>query len=209
VKRTLGVCYYPEHWLESQWETDAIRMAEVGLTWVRIGEFAWGRMEPESGRLDWGWLDRAIETLGRHGLKVVLGTPTATPPRWMLEKHPDMLGVNAQGQERGFGSRRHYCFSHRGYRAACARIVTLMAERYGRNPYVAAWQTDNEYGCHDTTLSYSPAARDAFRDWCAQRYQSPQALNRAWGNVFWSMDYAAFDEIEPVSYTHLRAHETM
>ncbi len=195
MKRTLGVCYYPEHWPDAQWAKDAARMAALGLTWVRIAEFAWSRMEPEPGRMDWGWLDRAIAILGAAGLKVVLGTPTATPPRWMLTRHPDMLAMDAQGRPRGFGSRRHYCFSHRGYRAECARIVTLMAERYGGNPHVAAWQTDNEYGCHDTVLSYSPAAAAAFRDWLAQKYQSPQALNRAWGNVFWSMDYAGFDEI--------------
>jgi beta-galactosidase len=195
TKRTLGVCYYPEHWPEDWWAGDAARMAGIGLTWVRIGEFAWTRMEPEPGRMDWGWLDRAIATLGAAGLKVVLGTPTATPPRWMLTKHPDMLAVDAEGRPRGFGSRRHYCFSHRGYRAECARIVTLLAERHGQNPHVAAWQTDNEYGCHDTVLSYSPAALAAFRDWLAQKYQSPQALNRAWGNVFWSMDYGSFDEI--------------
>ena len=195
MKRTLGVCYYPEHWPESKWAEDAARMAALGLTWVRIGEFAWSRMEPEPGRFDWEWLDRAIAVLGGAGLKVVLGTPTATPPRWMLEKHPDMLAVDAEGRPRGFGSRRHYCFSHRGYRQESARIVTELARRYGRNPHVAAWQTDNEYGCHDTVLSYSDASRDAFREWLAQRYQSPQALNRAWGNVFWSMEYSSFDEI--------------
>ena len=195
MKRTLGVCYYPEHWPEEKWAEDATRMAALGLTWVRIGEFAWSRMEPEPGRFDWDWLDRAIAVLGGAGLQVVLGTPTATPPRWMLEKHPDMLAVDAQGRARGFGSRRHYCFSHRGYRTECARIVTELARRYGRNPHVAAWQTDNEYGCHDTVLSYSDAARDAFREWLAQRYQSPQAMNRAWGNVFWSMEYASFDEV--------------
>ena len=195
MKRSLGVCYYPEHWPVEQWADDAARMAKLGLTWVRIGEFAWARMEPTPRSYDWDWLDRAIDTLGRAGLKVVLGTPTATPPRWMLTKHPDMLALDQDGRPRGFGSRRHYCFSHRPYRAECARIVAAMAERYGQNPYVAAWQTDNEYGCHDTTLSYSPAALHAFRDWLAQRYQSPQALNRAWGNVFWSMDYASFDEI--------------
>jgi beta-galactosidase len=191
----LGVCYYPEQWPEAQWAEDAARMAETGLTWVRIGEFAWSRMEPEPGTWDFGWLDRAIATLGAAGLKVVLGTPTATPPRWMLTKHPDMLSKDVEGRTRGFGSRRHYCFSHRGYRAECARIVAVLAERYGRNPHVGAWQTDNEYGCHDTTLSYSDAARDAFRDWLAQRYQSPDALNRAWGNVFWSMEYADFSDI--------------
>lgn len=195
MKRTLGVCYYPEHWPEPQWTEDADRMAALGLTWVRIGEFAWSRMEPEPGRYDWGWLDRVIETLGAKRLKVVLGTPTATPPRWMIDRHPDMLAVDRDGKPRGFGSRRHYCFSHRGYRAECARIVTALAERYGRTPHVAAWQTDNEYACHATTLSYSDAAREAFRDWLAQKYQSPDVLNRAWGNVFWSMEYRDFSEI--------------
>lgn len=195
MRPALGVCYYPEHWDEAVWANDAARMRATGLTWVRIGEFAWSCMEPEPGRYEFSWLDRAIEVLGTAGLKVVLGTPTATPPRWMLTKHPDMLARDAEGRDRGFGSRRHYCFSHRGYRGDCARIVAILAERYGRNPHVAAWQTDNEYGCHETVLSYSDAARAAFRDWLAQKYQSPHALNRAWGNVFWSMDYGSFDEI--------------
>jgi len=82
VKRGLGVCYYPEQWDETLWADDAARMAEIGLTWVRIGEFAWSRMEPQPGQYDWGWLDRAIATLGAQGLKVVLGTPTATPICW-------------------------------------------------------------------------------------------------------------------------------
>lgn len=195
MKRTLGVCYYPEHWPEAQWAEDAARMARLGLTWVRIGEFAWSRMEPEPGRYDWAWLDRAIETLGARGLKVVLGTPTAAPPRWMIDRHPDMLPVDAQGRQKVFGSRRHYDFSHQGYRAECAKIVTALAERYGKNPHVAAWQTDNEYACNETTLSYSEAAKTAFQDWLAQKYQSPDALNRAWGNVFWSMEYRDFREI--------------
>jgi beta-galactosidase len=195
VKRALGVCYYPEHWPQEWWAADAARMADAGLTWVRIGEFAWSRLEPAPGRLDLAWLDRAIETLGAAGLRVVLGTPTATPPRWMLDRHPDMLAVDRQGRPRGFGSRRHYDFAHAGYRRECERIVTILAERYGANPHVAAWQTDNEYACHDTVLSYSPAALAAFRDWLGRRYQSPDALNRAWGNVFWSMEYGAFDEV--------------
>ena len=51
MKRTLGVCYYPEHWPEAQWASDAARMAAIGLTWVRIGEFDWSRMEPAPGQL--------------------------------------------------------------------------------------------------------------------------------------------------------------
>ncbi len=194
MKRTLGVCYYPEHWPETQWADDAARMAELGLTWVRIGEFAWQRIEPVPGSFDWGWLDRAVDTLVSAGLSVVMGTPTATPPVWMVEKHPDMLAVDSEGRVRKFGSRRHYCFSHTGYLEECKRIVRHMAERYGDK--VAAWQTDNEYGCHDTTLSYSEAARQAFQSWCQARYGQIGALNAAWGNVFWSMDYARFDQID-------------
>ncbi|MEL7092191.1 MAG: beta-galactosidase [Pseudomonadota bacterium] len=201
MKRSLGVCYYPEHWPEEIWAEDARRMAELGLTWVRIGEFAWKRMEPREGAFDWGWLDRAIDTLGAAGLRVVLGTPTATPPKWVCDKHPDMFARDAMGHVRGYGSRRHYCFSYEGYLQECRRIVTAMAERYGRNPHVAAWQTDNEYGCHDTVLSYSDAARVGFRTWLRGQFPGAgnagdiNALNAAWGNVFWSMDYDDFDDI--------------
>ncbi len=177
-------------------------MIDAGLTWVRIGEFAWSRLEPRPGHYEFDWLDEAIEILGNAGLRIVLGTPTATPPRWMLDRYPDMLAVDAEGRPRKFGSRRHYCFSHEGYKADCARIVTMLARRYGSNPHVAAWQTDNEYGCHDTTISYSDAARDAFRNWLRRKYRGGgtdddiNALNAAWGNVFWSMEYGGFDQID-------------
>jgi beta-galactosidase len=196
MKRTLGTCYYPEHWPREMWAADAKAMADAGLTWVRIGEFSWSRIEAQPGKFSWDWLDSAVKTLGDAGLKVVMGTPTATPPRWMVDRHPDMFALDAQGKPRGFGSRRHYCFSHEGYALECDRIVTLLSERYGANPAVAAWQTDNEYGCHDTTISWSRAARDAFCLWLAERYGDIDTLNAAWGNVFWSMDYASFDDIE-------------
>jgi len=177
------------------WPRDAARMVKAGITWVRIGEFAWSRLEPQPGQFDFGWLDRAIAALAEAGLKIVLGTPSATPPRWMLARFPDMLAHDATGRARGFGSRRHYCHSHAGYRDAAADMCRVLGRRYGRDPRIHAWQIDNEYGCHDTVISYSDAARDAFRDWLAQRYQSIDTLNTAWGNVFWSMEYVQFDDI--------------
>ena len=192
----LGVCYYPEHWPEAWWADDARAMVAMGLSRVRIGEFAWSRIEPERGRFEWDWLDRAIDTLGAAGLGIVLGTPTATPPQWLVEAMPDVLARDAQGQPRRFGSRRHYCFAHLGYRAEAARIVTALAARYGTHPAVVAWETDNEYGCHDTALSWSDAARDGFRIWLAARYADIDVLNAAWGNVFWSQEYRRFEAID-------------
>jgi len=202
----LGVCYYPEHWPEDWWADDARRMAEMGLSRVRIGEFAWSRIEPEPGRFEWGWLDRAIETLHGAGLGIIMGTPTATPPKWLVDSMPDMVALDAEGQARKFGSRRHYCFSHSGYAAEAARIVRAMAERYGEHPSIVAWQTDNEYGCHDTVQSFSDAARDAFRHWLAAKYGEVAALNAAWGNVFWSMDYRSFEEIDLPNLTVTEAN---
>ncbi|MBT6298692.1 MAG: beta-galactosidase [Rhodobacteraceae bacterium] len=213
--RSLGCCYYPEHWSPQIWQCDAEKMVKAGLTWVRIGEFAWSRLEPQPGQYDWCWLDRAIDILGSVGLKVVLSTPTATPPRWIVDQNPDMLAVDTEGRPRKFGARRHYCFSHLGYRVHCARIVTELAARYAQNPYIAAWQTDNEYGCHDTTISYSAAARSAFQTWLRNRYRETgrdsndgdiTALNTAWGNVFWSMEYGSFEQIDLPNLTVTEAN---
>jgi beta-galactosidase len=192
----LGVCYYPEHWPEAWWAEDARQMVALGLRQVRIGEFAWSRIEPVPGRFDWAWLDRAIDTLAAAGLEVVLGTPTATPPKWLVDRDPSMLAVGADGRVRAFGSRRHYDFSSDAYLAEAVRITRAMAERYGRHPAVIAWQTDNEYGCHDTVLSFSANAQARFRRWLQARYGSIDALNTAWGTAFWSQEVASFDAID-------------
>ena len=192
----LGSCYYPEHWSEHQWQKDAEDMIASGLTWVRIGEFAWSRLEPEEGDYNFEWLDRAISILGSAGLNVVMSTPTATPPRWVVDKWPDMLIVDDEGRTRRSGSRRHYCFSHEGYLNEAIKISEIVAKRYGANPYIKAWQLDNEYGCHDTTLSYSVSALRAFRIWLEKKYKRIDRLNESWKNVFWSMDYNDFEQIE-------------
>jgi beta-galactosidase len=67
---------------------------------------------------------------------------------------------------------------------------------------VAAWQTDNEYGCHDPSISYSDVARDGFCAWLRDVFLGKNndgdfvTLNRVWGNVFWSMDYDIFKDID-------------
>ena len=171
-------------------------MRELGLRYVRIGEFAWSRLEPAPGKYQLGWLQEVLDLAAERGLSIVLGTPTATPPKWLVDRMPDMLAIDQDGRPKIFGSRRHYCFSHQGYRDEAARIVTKLAETFGQHPAIAAWQTDNEYGCHGTILSYSNAARISFRKWLQDKYQTVERLNEAWGNVFWSMEYQSFDQIE-------------
>ena len=191
----IGVCYYPEHWPEERWSSDAAHMRKLGISVVRVAEFAWSRLENANGEYSFEWLHRAINTLHAAGLQIVMCTPTATPPRWLLKRHPDILAVDEQGNRREFGSRRHYCFSSIEYRSECKKIVTAIAQEFGEHPGVIAWQTDNEYGCHSTIISYSEQATRAFQRWCKKRYTTIESLNKAWGNVFWSMEYDNFEDI--------------
>lgn len=204
----LGVCYYPEQWSEDLWVKDAKEMKALGLSIVRIGEFAWSKIEPKEGEFDFEWLDRSIDILGTAGLKVILGTPSATPPRWVLTKFPDMLAYDVEGRPRKFGSRRHYCFSHQGYKKFAARMADKFAERYGNHPAIMAWQVDNEYCCHDTVRSYSPVAEKEFQLWLENKYKSIEELNKRWGNVFWSMEYSSFNEIALPNLTVTEANPT-
>lgn len=170
-------------------------MREIGLSYARIGEFAWSRMEPADGQFSWDWLDRAIETLANEGLGVILGTPTGAPPPWLVSAWPEILPVDREGRRRNYGSRKHYDHSSPVYREYCRRIVAAMAERYGEHPAIIGWQIDNEWGESDSSFSYSPVALTAFRDWLARRYGSLEALNDAWATVFWSQEFTDWDQI--------------
>lgn len=193
----LGVCYYPEHWSEDLWQQDAEEMKALGLTYVRLAEFAWSKIEPRPGDYDFTWLDKAIETLAKQDLKIILCTPTATPPKWLIDKFPDVLPVDIHtGNVRGFGSRRHYDFSSENYYQEAMRITRIMAKRYANNPAIVGWQTDNEIACHDTAHSGSENAKRAFQKWLKARYRDINQLNIEWGTIFWSMEYQNFEQID-------------
>jgi beta-galactosidase len=192
---SLGVCYYPEHWPREDWPRQAATMRDGGIELVRIGEFAWSRIEPNPGHFEWEWLDAAIDTLAAEQLQIIMCTPTACPPLWLVERHPEILPVDRQNQLRRFGSRRHYRFASEVYRRESQRISEAVINRYCTHPAIVGWQLDNEYGCHDTTLSFSEDDESAFQRWLATRYPDIDALNTAWGTVFWSQEYRSFNEV--------------
>jgi beta-galactosidase len=200
-----GCDYYPEHWPETRWELDARLMQEAGLNVARIGEFAWARMEPREGQYDWDWLDRVIGVLADHGIQVVLGTPTAAPPPWLTTAHPEVRPLDQHRRVRHEGSRRHYCPNSPLYQDYTRRIVTALAERYGRDQRVIGWQIDNEFGCHETQVCYCDTCAAGYRAWLRERYGSLEALNDAWGSGFWSALYGAWEEV-PLPWATLTWH---
>jgi beta-galactosidase len=186
----LGAAYYPEQWPRERWQTDARLMAEAGLAVARIGEFAWAKLEPRPGEFELDWLDEAIAALAGAGLEVILGTPTAAPPAWLIQRHPEILPLRADGRQ-PFGHRRHYCPNQPAFREATETIVTKLAERYGGDERVVAWQIDNELGGR----CYCDVCRAAFHEWLRRRYESLDVLNEIWGTVFWSQTYSDWSQI--------------
>ena len=186
-----GVDYYPEHWPEERWEEDANLMAEANFNVVRLAEFAWSKMEPEEGKYNFEWLNRIISIMDSLGIKVVLGTPTASPPPWLMSKGKDLFLVEADGHRLTYGNRRGYCPNNPIYHQYSRNIVKQMADRYKDNSAVIGWQIDNEFG----SRCYCDICKNAFHQWLATRYKSLGVLNEKWGTIFWSHHYNDWVEI--------------
>lgn len=212
----LGAAYYPDYisseatltrrvdsglleWLPTQdrMHEDFKRMSKQNIHTIRMGEFAWASVEPTPGV----WHDdiflQALDLAHKHSIEVIFCTPTATPPKWLIDAHPDILPKTRSGQTIPFGSRRHYDFHHPVYQAESKRISEHFARSFGQHPSVVAWQTDNEFGCHNSIFIFTSFAKIAFQNWLKEKYQNTiERLNEDWFTCFWSQKYRSFDEIE-------------
>ena len=186
-----GCAWYPEHWPESRWPEDLRLMREARMSFVRMAEFAWSRIEPEEGRFELEWLERAVEAASAVGLRVVLGTPTASPPMWLVQKYPEVLAVGPSGLRRRPGSRSHYSPASERYRQHCRRAAEAMARRFGKHPAVLGWQIDNEY----KSLSHDDDTRAQFQRWLAERHGTLEAMNRRFSLAYWSQEYTDWSQI--------------
>ena len=188
----LGAAYYPEWWPESEWEIDFREMRELGINTVRMGEFAWALFEPAPGKFSFDWMDRALEMAARNGIGCVMGTPTASIPPWLYQQFPDVLSGNAQGPY-SYGGRKGYNTNSAHYLDACARIVTALADHFGKNPTVIGWQLDNEPANPQQT--FDPVSERAFQQWLKKRYGTLDELNRVYNGAFWSNEFTDWSQI--------------
>jgi beta-galactosidase len=186
-----GCAWYPEQWGEARWPEDLILMRDARMNVVRVGEFAWSRMEPEEGRFDLDWLERAIALAARHGLETVIGTPTAAPPAWLTRRYPETLLVREDGRPATHGNRCHFSPTSERYLDLCRMIAGELARRFGRNPHVIGWQIDNEY----SVVGYDEETRRKFQAFLRSAYGSLAVLNERWTTAYWSQTYADWAEI--------------
>lgn len=169
-------------------------MRELGFDTVRVGEFAWARFEPEDGRFETAWMAAAMDLAHAHGIGVILCTPTASAPAWMLHAHPEFAYVDPGGYRHGIGGRQAADYCHPGFQERCQAVTEVVARDLGRHPALVGWQTDNELRGHQK-LSLSPSALAGWHRWLANRFGTIEALSHAWGTDVWSNRYLAFDQV--------------
>jgi len=188
-----GGDYNPEQWDRATWDEDIALMGEAGVNLVTVGVFAWASLEPEPGRLTFGWLDEVMDLLHAGGISVDLATPTAAPPAWLAYEHPDTLPVADDGYVLGFGNRLQFDPTSAVYRARAAAITDALARRYSDHPALAMWHIGNEYG----PVAYNASTASSFRAWLRERYGDLESLNDAWYTRFWSQRYTSWDQVCP------------
>ncbi len=189
-----GIDYYPEHWDQKLIEEDLKRFQSWGINTIRIGEFAWHLVEKTEGNFDFSFFDNVISLARKYNFKIMYGIPTATFPAWLAKKDPSILLKHQDYVN--YGGRREYCYNSKTYQIASKNMIKALVSHYKDYQEIIAWQLDNEVGHEGSDFCCCDNCKIAYQEYLKDKYHSIDALNEAWGNIFWGHTYNAFDEID-------------
>ena len=189
-----GGDYNPEQWLDGPdiLEQDIELMKKARVNTVTLGVFSWSVLEPEEGVFRLDWLADIIHNLYANGIRTILATPSAARPAMAGTQVPGGAPCAADRVRELYNRRQNYCYTSPVYREKVCIIDQKLAQRFGNDPAVLLWHISNEMSgdCH------CELCQAAFRRWLKARYNSLEALNKAWNARFWSHDYTAWEQIE-------------
>ncbi len=192
----VGAAYYPEVWRDDKVvEDDVSKMKQLGIKVVRMGEFAWSSMEKVEGEFDFSYFRHVMDMFHKANIDVIFCTPSPTPPKWLTDKYEEILATKDNGERKQFGARNNYCKSSPIYREKVTLISRKIAEALSDHPALIAWQVNNEISPNETC--FCPYCKDGFRQFLKKKYKTIDALNDAWGNNRWSLNYRSFDDVIP------------
>jgi len=188
----LGTAYYPEYFGRDRVGGDLDLMRDAGVTVVRVGESVWSTWEPRDGQFDTQWLRPVLDEAHRRGIQAVVGTPTYAVPPWLQVAHPEIAAQDRTGVRVPWGGRQEVDLTSPTFRRYAERVVRRVVGAYADHPAVIGFQVDNEPGAH---LLHNPAVFSAFRERLRAEHGSVEALNEAWGLVYWSHRLTGFEEL--------------
>ena len=200
-----GIAYYPEHWDQKEWDQDLKRIKAMGVNTIRIGEFMWAILEPKEAQFDFSLLDAMVQKITDHGFKILMGTPTATFPSWVVSNYDNILAVDAFGNKRKYGTRRQYCYNSKDYQRLSRIITEKMVSRYSDYENIIGFQIDNELGHEGSDFCQCENCKKGFQEFLKNKYKRIEKLNDTCGNVFWGQMFNDFEEI-PVPFGDLLGH---
>lgn len=192
-----GGDYNAEQWLGRPdiLAEDIRLMKKAGVNVVTLGVFSWSMYEPQEGEFHFEWLDKIMDDMYSNGIYVILATPSAGKPPWLIKKYPDIMRTRADRTRLLYGERENHCNSNIVFREKVYKIDSLLAERYHNHPALIMWHISNEmYGeCH------CEDCQNNFRKWLKNKYGTIDNLNKEYWSSFWSHCYNDFSEIESPS----------
>ncbi len=193
-----GAAYYDEYLPTNRMEADMEMMKRAGMNVIRIAESTWSTWEPQDHVFDFTHLHRMLSCSKKHGIQVIVGTPTYAVPTWLVRKYPDILTETHAGQER-YGRRQNMDIAHPMYLKHAERIIRRLMEEVQPYDHVIGFQLDNETKSYDTCSAY---AQKKFVAWIREIFHDDLALlNHAWGLDYWSNRINAWEDFPDVRGT--------
>src|SRR5437016_5933131 len=205
-----GVAYYPEYMPYERLDKDVELMQKARITVVRVGESTWSSWEPRDGDFQFAWMQRVLDRLHAAGIKVILGTPTYSIPTWLYKEHPEILVAHngtappladpysptypPQETPGYYGTRQNYDFLNPYFRQHAERVVREIVSHFRDHPAVIGYQIDNETA---PTGAATPYMNSAFLKRLKQKFKTPEAMNKAWGLVYWGQLVESWEDLPP------------
>lgn len=205
-----GVAYYPEYMPTDRLDKDVELMQKAGITVVRVGESTWSSWEPRDGEFQFAWMERVLDRLHKAGIKVILGTPTYSIPTWLYKAHPEIVVTHygtipqlsnihspaypQSGVPGFYGPRQNYDFLNPYFRKHAERVIRQIVSHFANHPAVIGYQIDNETGPSWVPTEYTNAA---FLERLKKKFATPEAMNKAWGLVYWGQLVDKWEDLPP------------
>lgn len=192
-----GVAYYDEYMPYDRIEKDMEMIAAAGMNVIRIAESTWSTWEPQEGVFDFTHLRRMLDAAKKHGLSVIIGTPTYAIPTWLARKCPEILALTHNGQEL-YGHRQNMDITNPTYLYHTEIIIRKLMEYVKDEPHVIGFQLDNETKSYDTCTPY---AQEKFVAYIREKFPNIEDFNHEFGLDYWSNRINTWEDFPDVRGT--------
>lgn len=190
-----GASVYPEILTKAEQIKMLDLFSGAGFTVLRLGESAWGNLEPAPGKFNFGWLKYFLDEMQKRNMKAILGTCSYISPQWLAAKHPEILMQYIDGSKAHPMGRHAESRNNPLFRAELKKFILAYAAAFKDHPAVIGWQLDNEIEQNIGRIDYNDANKIAWTAWLQKKYHHTNELNDRLGLKAWGLQTPAIEDI--------------